>query len=58
MKYTLQRWKYLLNYLQDGRYEIDNNGTERAIKPFACAEKIGCLQIALRAHMQAREFFS
>jgi transposase len=32
--YTRQRWSYLLNYLEDGRYEIDNNRTERAIKPF------------------------
>ena len=32
--YTRQRWKYLMTYLEDGRYEIDNNRTERAIKPF------------------------
>ena len=32
--YTRQRWKYLITYLEDGRYEIDNNRTERAIKPF------------------------
>ena len=32
--YTRQRWKYLTTYLEDGRYEIDNNRTERAIKPF------------------------
>ncbi len=32
--YTRQRWRYLITYLEDGRYEIDNNRTERAIKPF------------------------
>lgn len=32
--YTRQRWRYLVTYLEDGRYEIDNNRTERAIKPF------------------------
>ena len=32
--YTRQRWPCLITYLEDGRYEIDNNRTERAIKPF------------------------
>lgn len=39
IEYTLKRWSYLLNYLQDGRYEIDNNRSERAIKPFVCGRK-------------------
>lgn len=29
----------MLTYLQDGRYEIDNNRSERAIKPFVCGRK-------------------
>jgi transposase len=37
--YTLKRWPYLQTYLQDGRYEIDNNLSERAIKPFVCGRK-------------------
>lgn len=37
--YTLKRWPYLITYLEDGRYEIDNNRTERAIKPFVCGRK-------------------
>lgn len=37
--YTLKRWPYLLSYLKDGRYEIDNNRSERAIKPFVCGRK-------------------
>jgi transposase len=39
IEYTLKRWPYLLSYLQDGRYEIDNNRSERAIKPFVCGRK-------------------
>lgn len=39
MNYTLKRWQYLITYLEDGRYEIDNNRSERAIKPFVCGRK-------------------
>jgi hypothetical protein len=39
IEYTRKRWPYLLTYLQDGRYEIDNNRSERAIKPFVCGRK-------------------
>ncbi|HEX4045856.1 MAG TPA: transposase [Gammaproteobacteria bacterium] len=36
IEYTRKRWPYLMAYLLDGRYEIDNNRSERAIKPFVC----------------------
>jgi transposase len=39
IEYTLKRWPYLLTYLEDGRYEIDNNRCERAVKPFVCGRK-------------------
>jgi len=39
IQYALNRWPYLTTYLQDGRYEIDNNRTERGIKPFAVGRK-------------------
>ncbi len=39
IEYARKRWPYLLTYLQDGRYEIDNNRSERAIKPFVCGRK-------------------
>jgi transposase len=42
--YTLKRWRYLINYLNDGRYEIDNNRTERAIKPFVTGQKLAVLK--------------
>jgi transposase len=39
IEYTLKRWSYLTTYLIDGEYEIDNNRSERAIKPFVCGRK-------------------
>ena len=39
IKYTLGLWPYLMNYIEDGRYEIDNNRTERLIKPFVIGRK-------------------
>ena len=32
-QYTLNQWDKLNVFLQDGRLEIDNNSSERAIKP-------------------------
>jgi transposase len=37
--YTLNHWVGLNRYLDDGRLEIDNNRTERVIKPFATGRK-------------------
>ena len=37
--YCLTHWDGLLTYLTDGRVEIDNNSTERDIKPFVIARK-------------------
>ena len=37
--YTLRQWPCLINYIEDGRYEIDNNRAERAIKPFVIGRK-------------------
>jgi len=39
IRYTLQRWPMLITYLQDGRYQIDNNLAERTIKPFVMGRK-------------------
>jgi transposase len=39
IRYTLSQWPKLMVYLQDGRLEISNNRTERAIKPFATGRK-------------------
>lgn len=37
--YTLNQWKYLTNYLNDGASEISNNRGERYIKPFVIGRK-------------------
>jgi transposase len=39
MRYALTHWPKLLNYLKDGRIEIDNNLIENAIRPFALGRK-------------------
>ena len=33
IRYALNQWEHLTVYLGDGRVEIDNNGTENAIRP-------------------------
>lgn len=37
--YTLKRWAALVRYLDDGRYPIDNNPVENAIRPVALGRK-------------------
>ena len=37
--YLLTHWQALNRYLEDGRLEIDNNRTERSIKPFVIGRK-------------------
>ncbi len=37
--YCLNEWNALVNYLRDGRLEIDNNLTENAIRPSAVGKK-------------------
>ncbi len=55
LAYARQRWKYLVTYLEDGRYEIDNNRTERAIKPFVCGRANWLFsQSVAGAHASAR----
>ncbi|WP_430409816.1 IS66 family transposase [Kordia sp.] len=37
--YTLRLWKYLIGYLEDGKYLIDNNKIENTIRPLALGRK-------------------
>ena len=37
--YSLNHWKALNTYINDGRLEIDNNRSERSIKPFVIGRK-------------------
>jgi transposase len=37
--YSLNQWEKLTAFLKDGRLEIDNNRSERSIKPFVIGRK-------------------
>jgi len=37
--YSLNQWEKLAAFLNDGRLEIDNNRSERSIKPFVIGRK-------------------
>lgn len=39
LAYTLRRWESLVRYVDDGRYPIDNNAIENAIRPIALGRK-------------------
>ena len=39
LSYTLGLWNRLIRYLDDGRYEIDNNLVENSIRPVALGRK-------------------
>lgn len=39
ISYTLKNWEHLIVYLERGDLEIDNNESERCIKPFAVGRK-------------------
>ncbi len=39
LSYLLEQWPKLIRYLQDGRLSIDNNATERAIRPFVIGRR-------------------
>ena len=39
LHYLHNQWEMLIRYLEDGRLAIDNNATERAIKPFVIGRK-------------------
>ncbi|OIQ58339.1 transposase IS66 family protein [Moorella thermoacetica] len=39
INYCLGQWDKLIAFLQDGRLELDNNRSERSIKPFVIGRK-------------------
>ena len=39
LAYSRNHWKELATYLNDGRLELDNNGTEQEIKPVVMSRK-------------------
>ena len=53
MDYTLKRWDALARYVEDGRYPIDNNLVENAIRPIALGRKNWMFVGAERAGQRA-----
>lgn len=47
--YALKNWPALERYTEDGRLEIDNNRSERAIRPSPSAARTGCSSARPRA---------
>ncbi len=47
--YTQNQWPKLLTYLEDGDISIDNNVTERDIRPFTTGRKIDVLNFGRRS---------
>ena len=41
IRYTLGQWEALVRYLEDGRYEIDTNLVENAIRPTCIGKRTG-----------------
>src|SRR3546814_6072621 len=39
IRYTLNHWKGLIRFLDDGRIELDNNTVERSIRPITLQRK-------------------
>lgn len=39
IKYNLNQWDKLIQFLSDGRLEVDNNESERSIRPFVVGRK-------------------
>jgi len=39
VRYSIEQWEKLTNYLLDGRLELSNNRTERTLKPFVISRK-------------------
>jgi hypothetical protein len=40
IRYTLGQWEALVRYLEEGRYEIDTNLVENAIRPTCIGKKL------------------
>ena len=45
IRYTLGQWEALVRYLEDGRYEMDNNLVENAIRPTAVGKNYAEVRI-------------
>ena len=48
ISYTLNQWEEVLTYIDHGQVEIDNNGSERDVRPVASVVRIICLLVVLK----------
>jgi len=58
MAYCIPRWNNLMNYLNDGSLEIDNNLVENAIRPIALGRKNYLFAGSSRGAERAAMFYS
>jgi hypothetical protein len=58
ISYTLKNWEHLIFYLERGDLEIDNNATERCIKPFAVGRKNWYLQGCVKGAQASAVIYS
>jgi len=60
--YSLNQWKHLVKYTQDGNWQIDNNQVESKIRPLALGRKnylfVGSHNVAQQAAMMYSFFGS
>ena len=56
--YCIPRWDKLMNYLNDGSLEIDNNWVENAIRPLALGRKNYLFAGSARGAQRAAMFYS
>lgn len=56
--YMHERWNELTNYLTDGSLEIDNNGAENQIRPFALGRKNWLIAGSPRGAQASALFYS
>ena len=58
INYALNQWEALLLYASDGRLEIDNNSSERTLRPCAIGARTGCFLGVIGAGRQRRSCMS
>lgn len=58
LQYMYERWAALTNYLTNGMLEIDNNGAENQIRPFALGRKNWILAGSPRGAHASALFYS
>ncbi len=58
LKYTLNQWPKLIIYLENGAISIDNNVTERDIRPFTTRRKKGLFSTSANGARASANLYS